>query len=174
MTADEYVEAILKSMPPGRLDLSLTSNIGLLIAAFADGCARQEARALQLIEEADPRTTVALLPDWERNYGLPDPCSGPADSTAGRQIQLAAKVHFRGGQSAAFFIALAASYGFTITVTKLPPFGLQINAPLNTITYADCFLSSCIDPLASWGNTVLECVLNRAAHGHTTLVYAYT
>jgi uncharacterized protein YmfQ (DUF2313 family) len=156
MTADEYVEAILKSMPPGRLDLSLTSNIGLLIAAFADGCARQEARALQLIEEADPRTTVALLPDWERNYGLP------------------AKVHFRGGQSAAFFIALAASYGFTITVTKLPPFGLQINAPLNTITYADCFLSSCIDPLASWGNTVLECVLNRAAHGHTTLVYAYT
>jgi uncharacterized protein YmfQ (DUF2313 family) len=30
------------------------------------------------------------------------------------------------------------------------------------------------DPLAAWGNTLLECVMRRLKPAHTTLLFSYT
>jgi uncharacterized protein YmfQ (DUF2313 family) len=43
---------------------------GRFWAAIGDGLARTEAAALQLLEEADPRTTVQMIPEWLAQLGI--------------------------------------------------------------------------------------------------------
>ena len=63
-----------------------------------------DGRAADLLEiESDPRTTVELLPDWERAWGLPDPCFPNATSIAERQNMLVLVMTLLGGQSRAFY-----------------------------------------------------------------------
>lgn len=49
----------------------------------------------------------------------------------------------------------------------------RVNAPITTITEFTC-LSPCTDPLRTWGNERLECVITRHKPAHTTLVFFYT
>jgi uncharacterized protein YmfQ (DUF2313 family) len=64
-----------------------------------------------------------LLPDWERNWGLPDPClTHPPTALNDRRLALVAKMTMLGGQSRQFFIDLAATYGYTITITEYAPY----------------------------------------------------
>ena len=85
---------------------------------FVDG------RAADLLEtESDPRATRELLPDWERNWGLPDPClKDPPTSLDGRRAALIAKMTLIGAQSRQFFIDVAAAYGYTITISEYAPY----------------------------------------------------
>ena len=56
---------------PREYDSTLMALIGGLSQIWGD----VDGRAADLLEtESDPRTTVELLPDWERAWGLPDPC----------------------------------------------------------------------------------------------------
>jgi uncharacterized protein YmfQ (DUF2313 family) len=74
-----------------------------------------DSRAADLLErESDPRITIELLPDWERNWGLPDPCLAEPLTIADRQIALVTKMTMQGAQSRQFFIDLAAKLGYTI------------------------------------------------------------
>ena len=84
---------------------------------FVDG------RAGDLLErESDPRLTIELLPDWERAWGLPDPCFPDATSIAERQAMLVLKMTWLGGQSRAYFIELMEWLGYTITIKEYAPF----------------------------------------------------
>ena len=70
---------------------------------FVDG------RAADLLErESDPRQTVELLPDWERNWGLPDPCYEAPQTIGERQLALVMRMTMQGAQSREFFIDVAA------------------------------------------------------------------
>jgi uncharacterized protein YmfQ (DUF2313 family) len=75
LTADDYRALCQNLLPSGpawsREPDAFTTR---LLDAWAQELARIDARVDALIEEADPRTTTELLPDWERNYGLPDEC----------------------------------------------------------------------------------------------------
>ena len=85
---------------------------------FVDG------RAADLLErESDPRLTIELLPDWERNWGLPDPCFGEALSIDDRHRLLLMKMTLLGSQSRDFFITeVAKLLGYTITISEYAPF----------------------------------------------------
>ena len=86
-------------------------------ASLADG------RAADLLErESDPRSTIELLPDWERNWGLPDPCYAGPLTIHDRQLALVLRMTMLGGQSRQFFIDVAAFLGYTITITEYAPF----------------------------------------------------
>jgi uncharacterized protein YmfQ (DUF2313 family) len=165
------------------------SVLGRLLEGFGAEPARAHNRLLDLLDEADPRTTLELLPEWERFAGLPDPCSGLAPSLAGRREQLTAKVTQRGGQTPAYFIGLAASLGFVVTITEFPAFDCgsdcdaavngpawlfawQVNAPETTISEMGCE-SFCDEPLRHWGNEPLECALSRLKPAHTHVMFAY-
>ena len=80
------------------------------------------AAALLLTTESDPRATLMLLPDWERAWGLPDPCAPVPTSIADRRTALVTKMTLLGGQSRAYFVNLAAALGYTITITEYSPF----------------------------------------------------
>ena len=82
-----------------------------------------DARAADLLErESDPRSTIELLPDWERNWGLPDPCYTSPQSIDERQRALVMRMTMLGAQSRQFFIDVAAMLGYTITITEYRPF----------------------------------------------------
>jgi uncharacterized protein YmfQ (DUF2313 family) len=93
-----------------------------VLQAIADALARVDARADELMEEIDPRTSLELLEDWERLVGLPDDVVTeiPSDIIQ-RRIAIITKLLARGGASRAYFIGLAAAMGFLVTITEYGP-----------------------------------------------------
>ena len=49
----------------------------------------------------------------------------------------------------------------------------QVNAPEASIVEFDAGRSSAGEPLRSWGNELLECVINRLKPAHTYVLFAY-
>jgi uncharacterized protein YmfQ (DUF2313 family) len=82
-----------------------------------------DKRLADLLElESDPRSTVDLLPEWERAFGLPDDCLAEPVSIADRQKALTARIATLGGQQPEFFVRLAAGLGYTIRIAEHMPF----------------------------------------------------
>ena len=125
-TGEDYRDAFLQLLPQGQawpkhaLDGVLWRTCDGLnyYWGFVD------SRAGDLLEtESDPRLTMELLPDWERNWGLPDPClKNPPTDLDGRHAALIAKMTMLGGQSRQFFIDVALTFGYTITITEYAPY----------------------------------------------------
>lgn len=193
MTAEQYRAQLQALLPPGAVwsrepDATLTK----LLAAIAEEMARLDLRAEQLVDEADPRITNELLADWERVAGLPDPCVVAEQTTQERRDALIAQLTNIGGQSRQYFIALAAALGFTVTITEFHQFQVdesavgdalngddwvftwRVNAPTTTIREFAVNESAVGDPLRSWGNEILECVMNRLKPAHTHVIFGYS
>ncbi|CUW41150.1 Putative bacteriophage tail protein [Magnetospirillum sp. XM-1] len=158
-----------------------------LLDALGETFARIHNRALDLIEEADPRTAVLLLPEWEQALGLPDECTGQAETVAERQRRAHAKLIAVGGDTFEYFTGVAAALGYAITIAEHPAatceshcespldpddlvvggvsmpwcFVIDIGAPTETIHELDCVAGGCDEPLRIWGNQLLECVMRR-------------
>ncbi|WP_303674770.1 YmfQ family protein [Vampirovibrio chlorellavorus] len=191
-SAKDYYEQIKKLKPSGQAwpdEDDLTQN--RLLQALADESARIDERADDLSDELDPRVTLELLMDWERTAGLPDPCTGLAQTVELRRQAVVDKLNARGGQHKQYFIDLAARFGFVISITETwpttagMPCGIgdygdtwlhywEVNAPLDTIRHTKTGIGSCGDPIRSWGNEILECLINRYKPAHTIVIFTYS
>ena len=152
---------------------------------------RIDTRASDLLRESDPRTTSELIGDWERVLGLPDECSGDTPTLQDRRDQVVARLTDGGSINRQYYIDLAASLGFTVTIFEYRPFlagrgragdaisnGLwifvwQINAPENTIKYFRAGSSLAGEALARWGNDTLECLITKRAPAGTKVLFSY-
>lgn len=160
--------------------------------AASEEFARIDARAGQLIDEADPRTTSELLTDWERVAGLPDNCSNILQPTLqGRRQDLVSKLTATGGQTIAYFIAISAALGYVITIEECKPFRVgascvgtplysadwifawRVQAPEVAITEFRAGLSCVGEALRSWGNESLECRIRQLKPAHTIPLFTY-
>lgn len=65
-----------------------------------------------------PSAITYTLADWERELGLPDGCSTAPQGIEARVATVRAKFQAQGGQSPAYFVCLAASLGYTVTVEE--------------------------------------------------------
>jgi uncharacterized protein YmfQ (DUF2313 family) len=185
-------------------------NLTALLYALAHELACLHARALDLIREADPRTTLEMLPDWERALGLPSQCTGPLATIDERRLAVVTRLTEMGGQSPQYFIDLAASMGFDVDVIEYGPFQVGQSEVGDALTngqkpfqvgiskvgealtnnvdwlFTWAILSDDLttrdfkvgvgtagDPLRTWGNDLLECVLGNAAPAHTLLLFLY-
>ncbi len=195
LTATDYLAQLQALLPQGPAwPRDAEAELTRLLTAWADELARVDGRAADLVEEADPRTTAELLADWERVAGLPDACVealAGTQTTAQRRAALVAKLTTIGGQSAAYYIALAASLGYAITVTEFAPFQAghsaagdpitndewvyvwQVNAPEESIVVFAAGRSCAGEPLRGWGNELLECVITRLKPAHTHVLFSY-
>jgi len=189
---DDYRDQLVALLPPGAAWITEPgSTRWQLLTALAAELARIDARAADLREEADPRDTAELLPDWERVAGLPDPCAGQASTLAERRQRLVRALTARGGQSRAYFIGVAAKLGFAVTIEEFRPFLCtsdcddalnpaaagwpfvwRVRAPAETVRPFTAN-SGCNEPLNAWGNQILECVIGRLKPAHTTVFFAY-
>ncbi|MFM0270090.1 DUF2313 domain-containing protein [Paraburkholderia aspalathi] len=190
-SATNYLQALQAHLPRGRVwprdpDAVQTA----VLSGFTPCFAALTTRANYLLVDAFPPSTFELLPEWESTLGLPDPCAGTAPTTQQRVMQVVARLTATGGQSIAYYTAVAAALGYPITVTQFVPsrfgkrfgtlfggvawaFAWQINAPTFTVNKLQ-FGGSFGTPFAAWGNTVLQCELQRYAPAHTTLLFKYS
>jgi uncharacterized protein YmfQ (DUF2313 family) len=165
----------------------------LAASLAAEGAALDAAHSLaQAVAEAiSPAGAGGLwLADWERVLGLPDTCAGGYGQTQAERMAAAlSKIRQRGGQSRAYFISVAATLGYAITIEEFDVytcdsgcdqpindepwrFAWRVRAPETTVREFSCD-SGCDDPLSSWGNALLECVINRLKPAHTFVQFAY-
>lgn len=123
-SGDDYAEAFENLFPTGpawpRDEETVFQRV---IRALAQIFGYVDQRAGVLLNvESDPRRTFEVLEEWERAYGLPDPCVPRPLSITERRVALVERITTQGGQSRAFFISLAAALGYEITITEFVPF----------------------------------------------------
>ena len=84
----------------GMAEARARQHAGARVIGLCDYWGFVDGRAADLLErESDPRQTVELLPDWERNWGLPDPCYEEPQSIGERQLALVMRMTMLGSQS---------------------------------------------------------------------------
>jgi uncharacterized protein YmfQ (DUF2313 family) len=188
---DLYRRMLAALLPPGAAwPRDPDSNMGRLLDAAAQELARVHNRQVDLVEEDDPRTASELLGAWETEVGLPDLCTGAEGATVQERRQAVhAKLTSRGGQSRAYFIALARSLGYEVTIKEFRPlragfkagapccdtpwqFVWRVQAPAATVRRFTAG-SKAGEPLAAWGNKTLECACRRRAPAHTLVQFGY-
>lgn len=191
-TAEQYAAFLQKLFPVGAAwPTDKTARVTNLQQALADELARIDFRADVAIQESDPRQATELLPDWERVTGLPDDCVLQVGILQARRDAVAARLSQLGGQSKAYFISLAQQVGFNVSVTEFFPFQVgrsvsgdsltngdwiyawRVNAPEETVRVFTVGGSVAGEPLATWGNDLLECTINRVKPAHTVLQFGY-
>ena len=129
-SGDDYAIALANLLPSGQAwPRAPTSVLQRTIRGLAQIFGFVDSRAADLLEqESDPRITLELLSDWERNWGLPDPCFfGEQHSIGMRHQILMLKMTLLGAQSRAFYIEVASWLGYTITITEYAPFMCAIS-----------------------------------------------
>jgi uncharacterized protein YmfQ (DUF2313 family) len=192
VTVAHYRQQLLRLLPQGPAwPLDEGDLAALVLNALAQSYLAVHRSAEQLHGEADPRTTTALLDDWERNYGLPDECMAPAVSVADRRARLLQKVAWSGGQSRQFFIDFLGALGYPGgTITEFRPYraNSKCNAPLNQGGWRNAWrvnvpasadvhrltaIGRCNEPLASWGDPGLQCILAKHKPAQTVLYISY-
>jgi uncharacterized protein YmfQ (DUF2313 family) len=190
MRAPDYQAQLQQLLPPGRAWTRgpLAALTGLL-GGFGPAYAAVDQRCSDLMDEADPRTTTEMLPDWERIAGLPDPCAGADQTLEQRRQLLLAKLTQVGGQSAAYLGQQAMGVGYPVTISAYAvcdcesdceasvleetwAFAFQVAAAATTVDVATCE-SGCDDRLETYGNAVLECVIDRIKPAHTLAIFTY-
>ncbi|GAB7527903.1 DUF2313 domain-containing protein [Pseudomonas sp. 3A(2025)] len=192
-TAADYLEQLKMLLPPGQ---AFPRDAGTTLHNLLDGMsielARVDGRGEALPLEANPASTNELLSDWERVAGLPDKCSGELEETLqGRKNALLAKLSSTGGQSAAYFIELARTLGYVVTIEEFRPFRAgrscagdaltngpwrftwRVHAPQTSIISFRAGISGAGERLRIWGNDTLECKINQLKPAHTFALFAY-
>ena len=189
----DYFAMIVELLPKGPAWTHEEGGIlWAIVDTWAEELARVHARIDALIEESDPRTTYELITDWERVCGLPD-CPLAGQSLAERRAAIVNKLTTVGGQSRAYFIAVAASLGYTVTIDEFYPFiaGIgragdavydveamymwRVNVPDKTLFYFHAGLSTAGDRLLWWyPDECLENTIRRLAPAHTYVIFNYS
>jgi len=121
---DDYTQAFLRLLPTGQAwPRSPDSTLARAVDGLCQYWGYVDGRAGDLLErESDPRLTVELLADWEKAWGLPDPCFPKATTIAERQRMLVLYMTWMGGQSRAYFTALMEFLNFDVHIKEFAPF----------------------------------------------------
>jgi uncharacterized protein YmfQ (DUF2313 family) len=124
-SGDDYREAFFSLLPNGQAWPKHA--IDSVLYGTVDGLSQYwgfvDSRAADLLEiESDPNTTIELLPDWERNWGLPDPCYTAPQTIAARRLALIQRMTLYGQQSRQFYIDFAKFLGYDITISEYRTF----------------------------------------------------
>ncbi len=148
-----------------------------------------QTRAEDLLKEFFPDQTSELITDWERICGL-TPDAG--DTIQILRERIIAKLREIGRLSRAYFINIAAAFGYTITIEEYMPFMAgwgragdtiyvkeiiytwSIKAPSQTLYYFRAGKSAAGERLLWWPNIQdLENKINELKPAHTYIVFNY-
>jgi uncharacterized protein YmfQ (DUF2313 family) len=135
-SGDDYSHSFLSLLPQGPAwPRALDSALVRAVFGLCNYWGFVDSRAGDLLEiESDPRTTVELLGDWEKAWGLPDDCLPSASDIAARQRLLVLMMTWMGSQSREYFIELANWLGYDIFIKEFAPFMAGISQVGDTRT----------------------------------------
>lgn len=184
---------MLALKPPGRLSRRPDSNFGMMLLPQATEISRWEGEAEAMIPEIDPRRCFYTLPDWEAEMG-PDPYGVDTSGFDTGQMQqyLYQRLTMKGGQSPAYYEALAASFGVMITITEIQQsiyggarygsrycnspnqFAWLVTMPETTTSYARYGSARYGDRYSSYTPNPVQAIIAAQAPAHTQPVFSYT
>lgn len=191
-SATEIHREALSLLPPGMMwSRSPDTLLAAVLEPLAGLLADLEASAEAMMDEVDPRTAVLCLEDFERVLG-PDPCGRDlATLTVAQRQQLAhQRWTARGGQSPAYFIALAAARGVAIEIeeVRLSRAGV-LRAGERLVGHPEQFIWRVSLPVGIWSDfrvgrragerlydydpSDVECDIMRARPAHTVVIFSY-
>jgi uncharacterized protein YmfQ (DUF2313 family) len=114
-----YRKLIQSLLPKGAFwTRAETSILTQLLDGLAEVFSRIEQRSEDLIPEAFSDTVTELLEEWEEDFSIPDPGFELASSTTGRRQVIAVKKLAVGAQNKDYFIEIASTLGWTVTITQ--------------------------------------------------------
>jgi uncharacterized protein YmfQ (DUF2313 family) len=175
-TTEQVSLQLVKLAPPGALRRVLGSGLRNLWMGLADELVRVYGRVQDMIREAHPLTCNETLADWENEYGLPDPCVTATQTIDERKSAVAARLGSVGGQSRAYFIAVAAGMGFSISITEEKPFLIGLSGMGDGIggdNFAFTWTTTASASLTTAQRQLLECTFQRLKPAHTTVQFQY-
>jgi uncharacterized protein YmfQ (DUF2313 family) len=174
LSVEDWTRTLLDLLPRG---VVWPREPGTTLEAFwmaiADGMVAIQTRDCALLDEAYPCGAVELLPEWERELGLPDECTQGTWTIAQRQAFVCAKLAAVGGQSREYFIFLASLYGFTITIKEHWPWRMGCTTFCDARVGVPPMWWQVITP-PDPNSAVLECVIRRAAPAGSIVSFLYT
>ncbi|EGG3071011.1 DUF2313 domain-containing protein [Salmonella enterica] len=187
---EQYLEALSALMPRGQAWTKAPGSVQQsVLSALARSYARSDRAAVSMLKASFPATATDFLTEWETSLGLPDACGISETGVGARQQAILARLAFSGGQSRQFYITLAKSMGYDITLSVFRqaraglshcgdalngddwPSCLQVTLPGMNYIPALCQRSYCGDPLRSWGNRRLACTVSRQIQSHTAVLF---
>jgi len=190
----DWLTALRALLPRGAAWAGVWNGVqGAVLAGIADRLGWIEGRiAAFLSRESLPVSATELLPDWERAFGLPDICCpAPAGQPLEqRRAALRMRMADIGGQSRAYFVALAARYGYAITVLEFRPaqagvmragarcrgtawrFAWAVQGYVPRVFLARAGTLRAGDRLRVVHAGVLGCLMQRAKPAHTLVFFA--
>lgn len=186
----EYTAALQALLPMGRAwPRDTGTNQYRLLQALAASFQRSGAAAATLLPAAFPSSASDLMTEWESTLGLPGIYGTLASTDAGRRAQIVATLTDSGGQSKAYFIALAAALGITITITEYTRHTVRsgVSAAMSSDQWAHVWLvtgpasqavtytptADITQATANFGIPVLEALLGAAKPAHTVVITKY-
>lgn len=123
--SDSLISAGLAFWPPGAAwgspdgqAVSLSSNLAKFTRVLLSPFEWLYARAFRLALEANTQTVSELLPDWERDHGLPESCFTGEQTASQRLTALRRKVMAEPLAHPEDFVRVAADFGFTIEIEE--------------------------------------------------------
>lgn len=165
-----------------------------ILFSLSSEAARVDARARALIEESDPRTSVEELERWFADHGIPSECVAAIADPSLEQMrqELIAKITSNSGLTAKYFEELAGVLGYSAKVTTFEEHHVEhdVEMPLADEKWIPVFTlgitisnDSGFDefttewdaeqPLARWGNSLLECLIKALAPAHVEVIFIY-
>ncbi|MBL3582636.1 YmfQ family protein [Oleidesulfovibrio alaskensis] len=189
----QYAAQLKALLPPGSAFAAEKDSVtSALLTALAAELARLDAEAHRLLAEADPAQTLELLPEWEKQCGLPDACSRREATIAERRESVVMRLASMGGQSPDYYAELATAIaGKLCTVREYRPFRSGMSAAGDPLSNGDwvftfavqapavpihsfaCGQGAAGEPLRRWGITRLECVIRKLAPAHCIVIFTY-
>jgi len=189
---DKYRYLVLQLFPHGKAwNRDSTGMLYQIAEGLGVEASRIDEALIQLVEDADPRTTTQLLDEWESLVKIPDECQEKAAAIEDRRRDVLRKLTNRGGASLQFFVDLAEGIGYTVTVNNCFPFRAGVNRAGDRlfgdlwrfwfqVQAADFDLrvfrageGRAGDRLRTFRNDELECVIRRSAPAHTKVQFLY-
>jgi uncharacterized protein YmfQ (DUF2313 family) len=192
MTEDEWTRMLVDLLPVGAAwPRESDTVLWRFWSAVAIEPTRIQARDCDLLAESYPCGAVELLPEWEAAVGLPNECTELVQwTTAERQALVCAWLALQGGQSPAYYIWLAALFGYTVTVAEHFParagqaragcagatdcpfwWTVSVAGVPQTTPRAGCYRAG--EPPCGSGANIIECLIRMFAPAHTTVTFRY-
>lgn len=174
---NRYTEQLIALQPPGKaLPTDAGSNWVKLLDALAQELDRVHGRMDVLTNEITLADSAAeMLDAWERALGLPDPCAPAPTDPDLRLTRIRTKLAEVGGQSAAYFIALAAGLGLSAEIIPWKPFEMGVSGMGDPVGGSDQRLVWQMnfpgEPDAE-RLALIKCIVRNAAPAHTVVVFS--
>ncbi|AYY97093.1 DUF2313 domain-containing protein [Burkholderia multivorans] len=186
----KHADLLGRLLPPVAYDLN-ARRINSELVAEGNALDAAMTAADAIAKSVTPFEAFALLPDYERLLAIvPDP-----NATIQHRIAMViAKLNETGGLSIPYFIQLAQSLGYSITIVEPQPFRVDSSAIGDTIYHDDIVYqwevvvdgapevvyffrvgqSAVGERLMSFSDPVLEAVFQDLKPAHTFVYFAYT